>query len=363
MVQQLATAYGTSRNPFRLYAIGFGPVFQGANASSAKTTLQTMQYYAGTQTSASTALPSNQIITGTDSQMSTQHDRHIHQDPAKRRANRSDQVTMPTPVAEFVDVSKTYRAPLRRGLEVEALRGVSFGIEPGEVFAPARPQPGRQDDPAQDPPRPVPSQRGPASSGWGTRSRSAALSRRVGYMHENQAFPRYCTAAATCLEFYGSLSGLSRSVLRTRVPALLEQVGLADRAHEPIARFSKGMVQRLALAQSVLAEPDLLVLDEPMEGLDLSARLLLQEIVAQQPRRRKDRARRLARPRRGGAGLRSAGRARRGTSRLSRFPRRRCCAIRPPGASGRSKRPWTDLSRLTEARHERSISTSSRSIN
>jgi hypothetical protein len=71
LIQQLASGYGTSRNPFRLYAIGFGPVFQGANASSAKTTLQTMQYYAGTQTSAGTALPSNQIITGTDSQMST----------------------------------------------------------------------------------------------------------------------------------------------------------------------------------------------------------------------------------------------------------------------------------------------------
>ena len=70
LVQQLASTYGTTRNPFRLYAIGFGPVFQGANASSAQQTLQTMQYYAGTQTSASTPLASNQIITGTDAQMS-----------------------------------------------------------------------------------------------------------------------------------------------------------------------------------------------------------------------------------------------------------------------------------------------------
>ena len=70
LVQELANDYGTSRNPFRLYAIGFGPVFQGPDASSALQTLQTMQYYAGTQSSASTALPSNQIITGTDTQMS-----------------------------------------------------------------------------------------------------------------------------------------------------------------------------------------------------------------------------------------------------------------------------------------------------
>ena len=71
LVQQLATDFGTSRNPFRLYAIGFGPVFQGANASAALSTLQSMQYYAGTQSSASTALPANQVITGTDAQMST----------------------------------------------------------------------------------------------------------------------------------------------------------------------------------------------------------------------------------------------------------------------------------------------------
>jgi ABC-2 type transport system ATP-binding protein len=189
---------------------------------------------------------------------------------------------MPNPVAEFVDVSKTYQAPLRPGRRVEALRGVSFAIEPGEVFALlgpnragkttllkillglCRPSEGR----AFRLGRPL-SERGTLA--------------RVGYMHENQAFPRYLTARKL-LEFYGELSGISPSVLRTRVPALLDRLGLADRAHEPIARFSKGMVQRLALAQSLLTEPDLLVLDEPMEGLDLSARLLLQEIVADQRR-------------------------------------------------------------------------------
>jgi hypothetical protein len=72
LVSQLVSTYGTTRNPFRLYAIGFGPVFASgaANAAGAETTLQTMQYYAGTQSSASTALPSNQIITGSDSTMS-----------------------------------------------------------------------------------------------------------------------------------------------------------------------------------------------------------------------------------------------------------------------------------------------------
>ncbi len=70
LVQQLASDYGSSRNPFRLYAVGFGPVFQGPDASGALQTLQTMQYYAGTQSSASTPLSPSQIITGTDAQMS-----------------------------------------------------------------------------------------------------------------------------------------------------------------------------------------------------------------------------------------------------------------------------------------------------
>jgi hypothetical protein len=72
IVQQLSTTYGSSRNPFKLYAIGFGPVFaSGApDSANALTTLQTMQYYGGTQSSISTALPSAQVITGTDSTMS-----------------------------------------------------------------------------------------------------------------------------------------------------------------------------------------------------------------------------------------------------------------------------------------------------
>ncbi len=70
LITQCVTNYSTTRNPFRLYAIGFGPVFQGPNASGALSTLQTMQYYAGTQSSASTPLAASQIVTGTDTQMS-----------------------------------------------------------------------------------------------------------------------------------------------------------------------------------------------------------------------------------------------------------------------------------------------------
>ncbi len=70
LISQLVSTYSTTRNPFRLYSLGFGPVFQGPNASAALSTLQSMQYWAGTQTSASTPLAPSQIVTGTDTQMS-----------------------------------------------------------------------------------------------------------------------------------------------------------------------------------------------------------------------------------------------------------------------------------------------------
>jgi ABC-2 type transport system ATP-binding protein len=73
--------------------------------------------------------------------------------------------------------------------------------------------------------------------------------------------------------------------LQPRVEALLVKVGLGDRATEPISRFSKGMIQRLGLAQALLNEPDLLILDEPTEGLDLSGRQLLRDVVREQKQR------------------------------------------------------------------------------
>jgi len=187
---------------------------------------------------------------------------------------------MSTPLAEFVDVSKTYRAPFRPRRTVEALRGVSFGIAPGEVFALLGPNRAGKTTLVK-----IllglcrPSGGHVVRLGRPLAERSTLA--RIGYMHENQAFPRYLTATAL-LEYYGDLSWIPPTVLEKRIPLLLEKLGLADRAQEPIGRFSKGMIQRLALAQALLAEPDLLVLDEPMEGLDLNARQLLQEIVGQQ---------------------------------------------------------------------------------
>src|SRR5262249_35573617 len=79
---------------------------------------------------------------------------------------------------------------------------------------------------------------------------------------------------------YGAMSLVPFEALRPRVGELLGKVGLIDRADEPIWRFSKGMVQRLGLAQALINDPELLVLDEPTEGLDLDGRGLLRSVVA-----------------------------------------------------------------------------------
>jgi ABC-2 type transport system ATP-binding protein len=104
---------------------------------------------------------------------------------------------------------------------------------------------------------------------------------RVGYVHENHAFPRYLTPAAL-LEYYGALTEVPYEVVKRRVPELLERVGLADRADDPIRTFSKGMTQRLGIAQALVNEPELLVLDEPNEGLDLPGRQLMAGIIREQ---------------------------------------------------------------------------------
>ena len=109
---------------------------------------------------------------------------------------------------------------------------------------------------------------------------------RIGYMHENQHFPRYL-AARELLRLYASLTLMRADGIPKRVDELLARVGLADRASEPISRFSKGMVQRLGLAQALLNDPDLLILDEPTEGLDLIGRTMLREIIAERKSRQK----------------------------------------------------------------------------
>jgi ABC-2 type transport system ATP-binding protein len=184
---------------------------------------------------------------------------------------------MSRPAVEFINVGKTYFRGLLRREAVFALQSVTLSVPHGTIFGLV----------------------GPNRAGKTTlikmllsicRPTHGEILRlgkpiadlrtlaRVGYLHESPAFPRYLTAKSF-LDYYGALTLLNKRELAARIPKLLDQVGLADRADEAISGFSKGMLQRLALAQALINEPELLVLDEPTEGMDLAARKLLHDVL------------------------------------------------------------------------------------
>jgi ABC-2 type transport system ATP-binding protein len=178
----------------------------------------------------------------------------------------------------FEEVTKIYSAgPFRAG--VRALDGVSLSIDIGEVFGLVGPNRAGKTTLVKI----LLSVCQPTSGlivRLGRHWRDRSTLARVGYVHESQAFPRYLTARSL-LEFYGALSFESPETVRRRAGELLDRFDLADRSREPIGRFSKGMLQRLALCQALVNDPELLVLDEPSEGMDLQARRVFDEVIAE----------------------------------------------------------------------------------
>jgi len=93
------------------------------------------------------------------------------------------------------------------------------------------------------------------------------ISARIGFLPEESYLYRFLNARET-LDFYGKLFGLPPKVRKMRIEALLEMVGLRAVASRPVGAYSKGMARRIGLAQALINDPDLLILDEPTTGLD-----------------------------------------------------------------------------------------------
>ncbi len=183
---------------------------------------------------------------------------------------------MPTPVIQTEGLTKHFQR-FWSGRVVRAVDGISLEVQPGVAYgllgpngsgkttfvklllASVRPTSGRARLFGQD--------------CWGIEAR-----RSVGYLPENHRFPTYNTGLQM-LDFYAALSGMRAEARKRRSKELLEQVGLADWGDVRIGKYSKGMLQRLGLAQALMHRPSLLILDEPSDGVDPVGRRQIRDIL------------------------------------------------------------------------------------
>jgi ABC-2 type transport system ATP-binding protein len=117
-----------------------------------------------------------------------------------------------------------------------------------------------------------------SASLFGRDARVAEARRPVGYLPENHRFPTYLTGYGM-LDFYAALSGVESRERKKRVPEFLDLVGLKGWGDVRIKKYSKGMLQRLGLAQALLHRPRLLILDEPTDGVDPVGRREIREVL------------------------------------------------------------------------------------
>jgi ABC-2 type transport system ATP-binding protein len=166
---------------------------------------------------------------------------------------------------EVVDLRKSYRNGLFRR-RFEALKGVSLEVGRGEIFGLLGPN-GAGKTTLIKVILGIVRRSGGSATLLGRPAGDRSSRVQVGYLPENLRIANHHTAN-TAMEYYGKLSGLGMGEIKSRREELLASVGLADRTRESVKKFSKGMLQRLGLAQALLHDPEVLILDEPTDGLD-----------------------------------------------------------------------------------------------
>jgi ABC-2 type transport system ATP-binding protein len=118
----------------------------------------------------------------------------------------------------------------------------------------------------------------------GVPSGDVEVRRRIGFLPEHFRFYDWLTPAEL-LRLHGRLCGMSNAQLRERVPVMLDLVGLTPHRDKRVHDFSKGMMQRIGLAQALIHEPDIVFLDEPTSGLDPMGRRLVRDVIRAQRER------------------------------------------------------------------------------
>ncbi|NBB86760.1 MAG: ATP-binding cassette domain-containing protein [Bacteroidetes bacterium] len=181
------------------------------------------------------------------------------------------------PALSVEDLHKTYHSGLWNGQPTKALRGVDLSLEPGRIFGLLGPNGAGKTTLVKILLGIVQTSRGHAAL-FGTPVMQAAARTRVGYLPEKHTFPGLLTATQL-LHLYGRLARVSAADRRTRIPALLHRVGLGPHSDRKLRTFSKGMQQRMGLAQALLNHPDLLFLDEPTDGVDPVGRRDIRDVL------------------------------------------------------------------------------------
>src|SRR5579883_1093646 len=176
---------------------------------------------------------------------------------------------------EAVGLHKTFRRWWSRQ-EVRALQDVSLSVQPGTVFGLLGANGAGKTTLIK-----IALTIAHANSGevrlLGQSIRDRSILRKVGYLPENPRFPVHLTAFQV-LNFYGSLSGAEPKRIRENAEKWLERVDLTQWRDARVVKFSKGMNERLAFAQALIHDPDLIFLDEPTDGLDPMGRREVRQI-------------------------------------------------------------------------------------
>jgi len=173
------------------------------------------------------------------------------------------------------DLRKRYGGFLKSS--VDALRGVTFEVPKGQIFGLLGPNGAGKTTIIKILLGIIRSSGGSASL-LGHPAGDRLGRKQVGYLPENLQLSAHQNAR-TALEYFGRLSGMDYATIKSRGDELLERVGLAGRKKESVKQYSKGMRQRLGLAQALLHDPELLILDEPTDGLDPVGRSQVRDIM------------------------------------------------------------------------------------
>ncbi|MCA9027995.1 MAG: ABC transporter ATP-binding protein [Planctomycetaceae bacterium] len=180
-------------------------------------------------------------------------------------------------VIQIENLKKTFREGIFRRRQVHALNGVSFDVPRGSIFGLLGPNGAGKTTLIKILLGIVRRSEGDASV-LGYRAGHRRAREHIGYLPENHRIPRHLTGNSA-LEYYGCLSNMSVKEVKQRRGGLLKTVGLEEWGDTSVSNYSKGMLQRLGLAQAMLHEPDLIILDEPTDGVDPVGRAEIRAVL------------------------------------------------------------------------------------